>query len=267
MVNLVKELSFREATFRYTKSHFEFRAKHHLRRFCGRFEILQCVRNFVRMENYHYICSEILLVMPISFSLDKRENYAHECAIRVSWTWRVCRYQTTIGQRIKPSDWDKLRRRVNDGAHNNNGVPADAINAILKKLFSMVYAMEKIAHTNSILIQPFMMKGAIKDVLTNTLTYPDDIASKWLYASEYSERDRVEYYKDEKGRFYKGICTANYVQYGFQVRIIKELFGEENVLAEPLNEFDRTSADGKVWYCKYCKTTEDEAFGRVQSDQ
>lgn len=204
--------------------------------------------------------------MPIRFTLDKRENYDHECTIRLSWSWSIARFQTTIGQRIKAVDWDNVRQRVRPGAHNSNGVYAESINATLQKLFSMVYAMERLAHTYNKVIFPFMMKGAVKDVLSNNFTNGDDVAAKWLYASEYQETTKIKYFHQKPDHYFKLICTAYSPLLRCEMYVMQELFGEGRIIVESCSEFrGKVSIDYEYGF-NYREVDEDEALGRRPID-
>lgn len=176
----------------------------------------------------------------------------------MSLSFGSIRYQTTIGHRISAEQWDNSRSTVHDGVANSNGMSAEIINATIHKLKCMAHAMDRISATGHLEVKPFMLKGAVKDLLSDELTSPDDIAAKWLYAKEPSTNDKIEYYKDRSGHYYKNLGRAIYVQYGSAVRVIKEMFGEGRILVEPVHLFDTGHST-----CKYQRATEDEAFGRT----
>lgn len=201
--------------------------------------------------------------MPIRFTLDKRENISHECTIRLSWSWSIGRYQTTIGQRIKAEDWDSIRQRVRPRAHNSNGVFAESINATLQKLYSMAYAMERLAHTYNKVIFPFMMKGAVKDILYNNFTNGDDVAAKWLYASEYQEDVQIKYYHQKPDRYFKRICVAYSPHFRTDMYVLQELFGEHRTIVEFASEFRGKVPIDYEYGFNYREVEEDEALGKL----
>lgn len=235
-----------------------------------------CVRQFVIFASNN-------IVMPVQFSLDTRVRQSGEQAIRLSWSYGVHRYQTTIGFSVKKAHWDARKRRVVLGTHNANGVYAEAINTYLNKLYGVSVTLDRAAKERRIILTRAIMQGAFSDALSNNYAGTQVIADKWvshhlLQGQVLGRKKRttastdskltivqpqpVTYYRFHKGGYYRRVCKAYYETLKTDLIILQELFGFNRFIAVTPSDFRISHTNEGELFAYYMEVSEAEALGR-----
>ena len=202
--------------------------------------------------------------MSVSFTLEKRTNLHDESPIRISWSFMGERVQSTLGVSIKKEDWNEKSRSVKADAHNHNGLNADEINFLIKRISTVVMDVEHACFESQYILGKDMMKQVISDALANDIARPEDIVERCMNGIVSTPEPTTRYYCDLSGRYYQFLCDAkNYYASHDKYFILQELFGAHERVAVPISKFKPESEKGSMYpITKFKEVSKEEAFGR-----
>lgn len=206
--------------------------------------------------------------MPIKFTLDKREDFMHECAIRLSWTFEKERCQTTIGIRIKKDNWNPVAQQVRENTHNNDNRQANDINALLRRMKKMATSAESISISTGKKLWAMMMKKAVKDILRYNDAKTEDIAANALNPGAKSYDTEPKFYRYRHDKYYSKVCVAYNDTKTYKSVVLRELFPPYDyiVVGEGHFTFKTVRYAGKV--SEYMPVPEEEAIANtIYEDQ
>ena len=223
---------------------------------------LKCV-NYVRKGLFPYLCTQNAIDMSVSFTLEKRTNLHNESPIRLSWSFMGERVQSTLGVSIKKEDWNEKSRSVKADAHNHNGLNADEINFLIKRISTVVMDVEHACFESQYILGKDMMKQVISDALSKDIARPEDILERCLEGWKSLPEIKTGYYQDEAGRYYKLICDAKSRYNTDRFYILQELFGRRDRDIVPEYYFRPFREPGCMYpTIKFKKVSFEEVYGQ-----
>ena len=211
-----------------------------------------------------YLCTQNAIDMSVSFTLEKRTNLHDESPIRLSWSFMCERVQSTLGVSIKKEDWNEKSRSAKADAHNHNGLNADEINFLIKRISTVVMDVELACIESQYILGKDMMKQVISDALANDIARPEDIVERCMNGIVSTPEPTTRYYCDLTGRYYQFLCDArNYYASHDKYFILQELFGAHERVAVPISKFKPEREKGSMYpITKFKEVSKEEAFGK-----
>lgn len=218
----------------------------------------------MRKGLFPYLCTQNIIDMSVSFTLEKRTNLHDESPIRLSWSFMGERIQSTLGFSIKKEDWNEKSRLVKADAHNHNGKNADEINFLIKRISTVVMDVELACIESQYILGKDMMKQVISDALANDIARLEDIVERCMNGIVSTPEPTTRYYCDLSGRYYQFLCDArNFYASHDKYFILQELFGAHERVAVPISKFKPEREKGSMYpITKFKEVSKEEAFGR-----
>lgn len=178
--------------------------------------------------------------MPASFSLDSRVSSNGEYPIRVYWSFRRERFQSTVGFSVQKCNWHTDKKRVRANTVNFHGVASVDINSNLERIVRLSVIMEQNARTKKLFLSKEMMKGAITDALSGRYAKMEEIAVKWFTDYNKDDQDYKFYFMTKNGDYYGHLCYAFDFITGSEFAIFQKLTGNKRIFSMPSKDFNKS---------------------------